>query len=195
MPIKPLPPPDALLVDPQSGLVNKDWYDFFRNLSDLSRTISGGQLAFPATQNPSTDPNTLDDYEEGTWLPVLTFATPGNLSVTYSGQQGNYTKIGHRVWAYFAIETATFTHTTAAGACRLTGLPFTVAGNNAGISTLAFRGITKANYTQFMMYAVANSTRLDGVASGSGQGIDNFTAANMPSGGSVWLEGTTSYTV
>ena len=32
-----------------------------------------GQLAFPATQNPRPNANTLDDYEEGTWTPALSF--------------------------------------------------------------------------------------------------------------------------
>ena len=32
---------------------------------------SGTGIAFPATQNASSDANTLDDYEEGTWTPTL----------------------------------------------------------------------------------------------------------------------------
>ena len=31
--------------------------------------LESGQLQFPATQNPSADPNNLDDYEENTWTP------------------------------------------------------------------------------------------------------------------------------
>ena len=41
-------------------------------------TSNGSGITFPATQSASTNANTLDDYEEGTWTPVLTFATPGN---------------------------------------------------------------------------------------------------------------------
>lgn len=66
-----------------------------------SLTLSNGQIAFPATTVPSADANTLDDYEEGTWTPVLTFATPGDLSVAYSTQAGSYTKIGRQVMVSF----------------------------------------------------------------------------------------------
>jgi hypothetical protein len=41
----------------------------------LASTVSltGGQIAFPATQIPSANVNTLDDYEKGTFTPSLTF--------------------------------------------------------------------------------------------------------------------------
>ena len=32
-------------------------------------SASGAGITFPATQSASTDANTLDDYEEGTWTP------------------------------------------------------------------------------------------------------------------------------
>ena len=39
--------------------------------------------------------NALDDYEEGTWTPVLSDGT--NTNVTYTRQVGTYTKIGNKV--------------------------------------------------------------------------------------------------
>lgn len=54
--------------------------------------LTGGQIAFPSTAVPSTDPNTIDDYEEGTWTP----AVGGN--ATYITQFGLYTKIGNLVY-------------------------------------------------------------------------------------------------
>src|SRR5215831_5497396 len=71
--------------------------------------LLNGKLQFPAIQAPSADPNTLDDYEEGTWVPVLTFATPGNLVVVYSVQLGGYVKVGKKVTVNFNITTSTFT--------------------------------------------------------------------------------------
>ena len=32
---------------------------------------TNGQIVFPATPNPSSNANTLDEYEEGSWTPVL----------------------------------------------------------------------------------------------------------------------------
>ncbi len=49
-------------------------------------TITGGQIGFPASQASSGDPNTLDDYEEGTWTPVLTDLT--NNASAYTIQAG-----------------------------------------------------------------------------------------------------------
>ena len=102
-------------------------------------------ISFPATQVPSAGANDLDDYEEGTFTPVATFATPGDLSVVYSTQIGRYVKIGKMVWVSFNIATSTFTFTTAAGAFSLTGFPF----NQVNVSTQAmgamfFSGIKSA---------------------------------------------------
>lgn len=107
-------------------------------------TLGGGQLVFPATQSPSADPNTLDDYEEGTFTPVLSFVTPGNSVIAYAAQTGNYTKIGNVVYVRLTIQTSTFTHTTASGALRITGLPFTSASGQHALSSFA-RGVTWAS--------------------------------------------------
>lgn len=54
-----------------------------------------GQLKFPATQNPSADANTLDDYEEGTWTPTIS-STVGTIT-SYTINSANYVKIGQLV--------------------------------------------------------------------------------------------------
>ena len=59
-----------------------------------------GQIQFPATQSASSDANTLDDYEEGTWTPALGGAASG---VSYASRTGTYTKIGNRVILFFEI--------------------------------------------------------------------------------------------
>jgi hypothetical protein len=37
-------------------------------------SASGSGISFPATQSASSDANTLDDYEEGTWTPTTSTA-------------------------------------------------------------------------------------------------------------------------
>jgi hypothetical protein len=54
---------------------------------------SGAGITFPATASLSTDPNTLDDYEEGSWTPTITGLTLGNAS----GPVFNYVKVGNIV--------------------------------------------------------------------------------------------------
>lgn len=86
-----------------------------------------GQLPFPAGAIPSADPNTLDDYEEGTWIPVYVLSTPGDSSFTMDNNLGRYQKIGPRVFIDGTIRTDGFTNTTGIGALLVNGLPFTVA--------------------------------------------------------------------
>lgn len=159
--------------------------------------LTGGQITFPATQSASSDANTLDDYEEGSWTPVLTFTTLGDLAVTYSTQAGSYTKIGRMVCLSFSIITSAFTHTTASGNLTITGLPFTVA-NTTGIHGWGggdWGGITKASYTDMNFAAVQNTATIVLRASGSGVAPASIAAADMPTGGTVVLRGTLSYFV
>jgi hypothetical protein len=82
---------------------------------------SGTGIAFPATQSASTDANTLDDYEEGTWTPTFNGQASG--SVTLSAAIGAYTKIGQQVTVKGRIELSA--STAAGGAIYIGGLPFT----------------------------------------------------------------------
>ena len=154
-------------------------------------TLSNGQIVFPATQVPSANANTLDDYEEGTWTPTLTFATPGDLSVAYTAREGNYTKIGRCTFLDVAIITSTFTHTTASGAISITGVPFP--SNVAAVGSLRWAGVTKAGYTSLVTTISGGATSLSSVASGSGVGASSLAAADMPSGGTVQFIGEVTF--
>ena len=90
--------------------------------------LAQGQIKFPATQVASADPNTLDDYEEGTWTPVIA----GNVTAgtgTYTQQVGKYTKIGNVVRIHFSIQ---WTAHTGTGVTTVTGFPF---ASGAGAQT------------------------------------------------------------
>ena len=92
---------------------------------------SGTGIMFPATQSASSDANTLDDYEEGTWTPVIVGTSTAGTG-TYSVQNGRYTKIGNRV--YFGVYCVWSAH-TGTGDMTMSGLPFTSNGNNfTGVS-------------------------------------------------------------
>jgi hypothetical protein len=166
-----------------------------------SPTFSGivttaGQIAFPGTQNASAGANTLDDYEEGTWVPVLTFATPGDVAVTYSSARtGVYTKIGRVVTVGYVVDCSAFTRSTASGGLQITGLPFPAA-NVAFQNTYncgGFQGITKAGYTQIAARIQANTSLIDFFASGSAQSLSQVVVADVPSGGTPTLFGSVTY--
>jgi hypothetical protein len=58
---------------------------------------AAGQIAFPATQNSSSNANTLDDYEEGTYTATITTGTSGTVTLSSSVDLLQYTKIGRLV--------------------------------------------------------------------------------------------------
>ena len=68
----------------------------------------------------------LDDYEEGTWTPGITFGG-SSTGITYGVVDGSYTKIGRFVTCYGLLVLTN--NGSATGGANLTGLPFTV-GNN-----------------------------------------------------------------
>jgi len=74
----------------------------------------------------STDANTLDDYEEGTWTPTYTPASGAFGAITYNSNTfGRYTKIGNAVFVIGLIITDSFDVGTGLGQGRISGLPFT----------------------------------------------------------------------
>jgi hypothetical protein len=102
-------------------------------LGGVTANANGGVLqlssgiTFPATQVAATDPNTLDDYEEGTWTPVLADADSGGNTVTHSVQEGFYTRIGNVVTVYYRVTWSS--KGSASGTVRLRGFPFAAKSN------------------------------------------------------------------
>lgn len=115
-------------------------------------TASGGQIKFPATQSASADANTLDDYEEGTFTPVVQF---GGASVgqTYGTQEGSYTKIGRQVFVrlYFKFTSKG----TSVGTATISGLPFAQAGTSAFTPGSIVAHVMEAGVTQTVHAYVA----------------------------------------
>ena len=85
---------------------------------------AGTGITFPATQSASSNANTLDDYEEGTWTPTLT-GTSVSGSQTYGTRYGGYTKIGRLVSLNFYCTLTA--KGTISGNIYLSGYPFTSA--------------------------------------------------------------------
>ena len=84
---------------------------------------SGTGITFPATQSASSNANTLDDYEEGTFTTTISGSTSGSGTVVSSA---SYTKIGNIVTVAVNISDKTFP--TYSGDLRVS-LPFTAANN------------------------------------------------------------------
>lgn len=157
-------------------------------------TVNAG-IKFPAIAVPDADVNVLDDIEEGTWTPVLTFATPGDESIIQSHAIGKYAKSGRLVAVNFTMATSTFTHTTASGALHMTGLPFTsqnlTSDDNRG--ALMMGGVTKSDIMAITVQLGPNNNIATFQAMISGAAIAVISAADMPTGGDVRVHGNLVY--
>jgi hypothetical protein len=87
---------------------------------------SGIGITFPSTQSASSDANTLDDYEEGTFTATMTST---GATIVLGIAQGYYTKIGNlvNVGVYISVSSVSGTLTNA---LILGGLPFTIKSNS-----------------------------------------------------------------
>ena len=122
---------------------------------------SGTGITFPATQNASSDANTLDDYEEGTWTPNQ------GIGLTVGGtfvSAGTYTKVGRLVTVNLSVRGTTSMAVVAAGTV-CSNLPFAVAGDGIG-----GYGGGQNNNTQTPFSAYAYGTSVSSVAASSGSG-------------------------
>ena len=109
-------------------------------VGNTTPSTSGAGISFPATQSASSDANTLDDYEEGTWSPTLDVES--GTSPTYTVTRATYTKIGRWVYAY-----ADFSITAAGSGLLRLNFPFfpVVSLNNYGGAKAQFSDNTYQN--------------------------------------------------
>lgn len=149
-------------------------------LAGGSTTATGTGIAFPATQSASSDANTLDDYEEGTWSPELADSVSGGNAFTMSVQQGFYTKIGNVVTVYFRATWTSKGSASAGNPIYLRGFPFT-AKNNSG--QYYYTSAIVPQETQITIALVGNYTvaaffdTAGGVAT-----VSEFSASNTGTG-------------
>jgi len=125
----------------------------------------GAGVTFPATQSASSDANTLDDYEEGTFTPqVIGSSTEG--TATYSTQYGKYTKIGDRVQISLFIN---YTGGTGTGSMNIKGLPFTADSTNQPLANYnANIAMTGGHVMQLITGSSSTLINVNSVPSGGG---------------------------
>jgi hypothetical protein len=128
-------------------------------VSGTTPTLNG--ITFPATQVPSADANTLDDYEEGTWTPI----DNSGAGLSFSNTSGNcfYTKVGRTVTVTFRL---TYPSTASGSAAVVGGLPFLGIDTNVNVQAVCFSeqnfsagamGLVQDNNTTFL-FLTTNGT-------------------------------------
>ena len=127
-------------------------------------SASGSGITFPATQSASSDANTLDDYEEGTWS--IVDQSGAGLTFTVNGNQ--YTKVGRAVTVNLEIVWPVTADTSNAAA----SLPIAaIASNRGGLSALSNNGISTNVYINggantFYLYGNTGATITNAQMSG-----------------------------
>ena len=105
-------------------------------IDNAGHAIIGGGITLGNGQTYAAA-NTLDDYEEGTWTPVIDAPSGSQPSIGYSISYGTYTKVGRLVTLSAYINTSSISGTVSA-AINITGLPFNQIGSTGFASTGAF---------------------------------------------------------
>jgi hypothetical protein len=161
---------------------------------DLS-SASSGQVKFPATQNPSADVNTLDDYEEGTWTPSVRVAGSAS-GITYDRQFGSYVKIGRLCVASFDFSLTSRGSHSGSSSVSLVGLPFAAATSPlallGGLSLGFFSGLgTDVSTLAGYINATSTNLTLQRVNAAGQSGTTNLTFSYISD--TLAISGTVSY--
>jgi hypothetical protein len=114
-------------------------------------SASGSGITFPATQSASTDANTLDDYEEGTWTATV---SAGSIA----SQNCTYTKIGRAVFICGEIAYGVGTTTEDPS---FSGLPFTSANTNEPAVAIYSQNMEVSSGGPIIGFVLKNSTQIN----------------------------------
>ena len=137
-----------------------------------------GQIKFPASQNASSDANTLDDYEEGTFTGGFSFGGSAT-GISYNRQVGIYTKIGNLVFVQGYISLTSKGSQT--GVAQITGLPFTSssASNASSAGNMRVAQLTFADETHLSLHIESGGVVLTFGDTTSGSGSTNMDNTNF----------------
>lgn len=125
----------------------------------------------------------LNAYSEGvSWTPTITFATAGDLTVSYAAQTGFYTLVGRVCYVNIHLS-FTPTYTTATGAFRVS-MPLTgvTASNRNPFNTVKW--ISNYNWSgkTYQNFRTSTATVFSGGATGSATSSAGWNTGTFPTG-------------
>jgi hypothetical protein len=126
------------------------------------------------------------------WTPVVTFDTPGDISVSYATQSASYSRIGVIVTATINI-LFTPTYATSSGNFRITGLPITPNSLSVGSIHSFTSSLVYAGKTQLNTNIYAGNSYILIYASGSATAGGFLTTTEVISGVQFGFQGTIIY--
>jgi hypothetical protein len=142
---------------------------------------SGTGITFPATQSASSNANTLDDYEEGTWTCGITTGS-GSITMNTSFDTGEYTKVGRLVTITGEFRVSSVS--SPSGTAIIT-LPFTVAAateRSTYATTSLWMESASQNMNTYFMQIAPSTTSMYIYAMGTnsyGNAANNFSGDEL----------------
>jgi hypothetical protein len=152
----------------------------YRNPDTLAyaSVLQAKWLTFPANQQGTTEPNTLDDYEEGVWTPTKTAGT------AYTSATGRYVKVGNLVTATFIVQFAVESN---ASSSAMSGFPFSAGGATSESNGLAVGYQSSSIQVGGTLASTTMTFRQIGTGVGTGATITQMSGAIVT--------GTMTYTI
>jgi len=132
-------------------------FRFGSGAAEYVRFPSTGGITF---NGDTAAANALDDYEEGTWTPTISFGG-ASVGVTYTaGTAGRYTKIGRQVSVTCYILLTSKGSST--GKASIEGLPFAISGGTGFYSAPSFGALSSITYVGMLQgYGEVGTGRVD----------------------------------
>ena len=150
-------------------------------------STSGSGITFSATQSASSNANTLDDYEEGTWTAAFVPSTSG--TITMNNATGTYTKVGRVVTLNGNLTVTSVS--SPVGYLQITGLPFSGGTGNSFRCALAINNENMNATMNTVLIANIQSGSLIYVFKNDGVGgVALTTAADVKAGTNIFIGGT-----
>ena len=179
--------------DPDDDLFATDPTIIFKQIGTETMRLQYNEGGISFNGDTAAD-NALDDYEEGTWTPVV---QGGSTAGTYDHggtQQGRYTKIGRQVTATCSMGSITAT-SAGSGALLITGLPFANNATQDHYGTVHLSNTNVADTTiNLVARVVATSTSIQTREIKDNGSISSVSVTDITSGSTV-LHYQITYTV
>ena len=153
----------------------------------LQLTTAGGGLKLDGLN--SSNANTLDDYEEGTFTWAVTAATSGSFTLAATNDTGAYIRIGRMVFIQGTIELASVS--SPVGTLRVGGFPFAIASDltdnaDRGSVRVSVLAMASAPNGGIYTHSSVGGTFVD-VNAGDGYTANDGTLANDIDAGSQFV--------
>jgi hypothetical protein len=161
---------------------------FLTNNTERMRILSGGGITF---NGDTAAANALNDYEEGTFTPIITVFSGTNPTLSYGRQQGVYIKVGDLVYVSMIIDVNSASN-LGSGFLQIGPLPFAIrSGEEAeGVSNTSSITPARGNHVSTGCHSIVQ-TQMGFLTSNNGAGWSWETTSIMPTSACAFRISTT----